>query len=240
MVKRVRQIGKGYHSVVYLGLLTLRGSRRVPVAYKILNSLNIRPPLSMMAEAVVLQLVQGVRGVPKLYGVTDSPPQALIMMYCPGKQLETFHTPRTARTFLASLQKVCRMLIRMHALGVSHGDIHQKNIMVQAVEDTEKVTVYLVDFGEAQIINDEMEKRQDTLNLFYIARSYVKEIDKYLYPGMHRRRHRILEQQDASLDLNTVSALICNILHGCFCPDPPTASLLPCHLCSASEDSQES
>uniref|UniRef100_A0A0P4WER5 Protein kinase domain-containing protein n=1 Tax=Scylla olivacea TaxID=85551 RepID=A0A0P4WER5_SCYOL len=194
----------------------------------------------MMAEALVLQLLQSVAGVPRLYGVTDSPPQALVMTHCPGEQLEAFHTPRTARTFLASLQRASRILLRMHALGVSHGDVHQRNILVQAAGDTEQVTVHLVDFEESQIFNDEREKRLDALNLFNIARSYVLEINKHLYPGLHRRRHRLLQQQDASLDLSRVSVLLCNILHGCPCPDQPTSSLLPCRACSASEDSRES
>lgn len=234
LVKRVRLLGKGHHSVVCLGLLTLQDQRRVPVAYKLLNSLNIRPPNSVMAEAVVIHLLQDVQGVPRLYGVTDSPPQAVVMTFCPGEQLEAFHTPRTARTFLTALQRACRILLSMHAIGVSHGDVHPRNILVQAAGDTEQVAVHLVDFGESQIFNDEREKRLDALNLLNLARSYVAQINKHLYPDLHRRRHRLLQHHDNSLDLSTVSELLCSILHG-YAHPYQHAHTLPCTTCSASQ-----
>lgn len=230
-LKGRRRIGKGYHSDVFLGILTLPGGRRIQVAYKTINSLNIRPPNTIMSEALVLQVLEEVVGVPKLYGVTDSPPEALVMTYCPGVMLEAFETPRTARTFLASLQKTCHILRRMHAMGISHGDVHARNIIVDAAGDTEDITVHLVDFGEAQILNDETEKNLDSLNLLKMAKTYVWDIKKDLYPGLYRRRDHLLQLPDATLDLDQVSALLCEILHGR--PSSAAASS-PCHVCSPS------
>lgn len=227
-IKGRKRIGKGYHSDVYLGLLTLPGGRRVSVAYKIINSLRLRPPNTIMAEALVIQMLAGVPGVPRLYGVTDSPPQALVITYCSGVTLKAFETPRTARTFLASLQKTCYILRRMHALGVSHGDVHGKNIIVDGVGDTEAVNIHLVDFGESQIFNDEAEKKLDVLKLIRLAKTYLRDLRKDLYPALYRRRDHIFQLPEATLDLHQVSGLLCELLHG---RRASTAGLFPCCVC---------
>ena len=119
-------------------------------------------------EARVLQALKEVKGVPILYGVTDSPPCALVMTFCPGIPLSNYMSSSTARTYLSALLVACSILDKMHQRGVAHGSISAEHILA-AVGSLGEVTVSLVGFRQATEDADEITKKADVFRVSQLA-----------------------------------------------------------------------
>ena len=72
------------------------------------------------------------------------------------------------------LEAVARAIRRMHRNGVSHLDLHMKNILVRSEEG--KPRIYLIDFDKARIYPGEVSLSVASANLSRLSRS-VKKLD---------------------------------------------------------------
>lgn len=158
-LKKGRLLGSGRYADVYKGKLALSRHHIVRVAVK--EPLNEAEKLAWTAyEAWVLHELEGVEGVPKLYGVTDATPPAIVMGLCGGVLLQTLWESGEVEICLLALVKLCSTVRRLHARGVTHGDIHKANVMVDVSEQGE-VEATLLDFGLAERCTDAARQMDD-------------------------------------------------------------------------------
>ena len=75
----------------------------------------------------------------------------------------------TNEQIIEMTKDICKALIHLQSIGVLHNDIKPQNIMYSTVEECWK----LIDFGCAQIIEDQQES--ETSNDLHIQKSYSKE-----------------------------------------------------------------
>jgi serine/threonine-protein kinase RIO1 len=78
----------------------------------------------------------------------------------PGDAVMTLHEylKQRPRPSFDWKSKVARMIRKMHAYGVSHGDLHEKNILV-VVSPNGDVKMYIIDFGRAVFFPKGMTER---------------------------------------------------------------------------------
>ena len=87
-------------------------------------------------EALILNALEGVAGVPKLIGVIDGP--ALVMERLEARSLPKSPSTRCAqKQFLAErpltpnfFNETSALLSTLHCKGITHGDIHRNNLLV--------------------------------------------------------------------------------------------------------------
>ena len=203
-------LGRGHYATVFSASLTLLDGQRISVALKLLIPKPLSEKSIPLKEARMLGELAGVQGVPKLYGMTNSPPHVLIMSRCPGVSLSVLRRCGEVRTCLMAVQKLCTILSKMHARGVTHGDLHGCNILVSVSNDNTNPCVWLIDFGNAQRNSENMkvDEKQLLKLLINILVTMNEASDKIIF----HRRHEVLKVQDANLNLDQISSLVCNIL----------------------------
>ena len=76
-------------------------------------------------EWEILRALSGMEGVPQAIARPDA--DAIVVEYCPGTPANSF-AERTVPE--AALQKLGELVEALHARGVTHGDLHQHNILV--------------------------------------------------------------------------------------------------------------
>lgn len=103
-------------------------------------------------EREVLWELRDVPGVPRLLGVTDSFPRALLMEVCPGRSFLCQRRLVNSWTCLAGLQRVCEVAAALHAKGVAHGDLRDRSIIMAETDGT--VTVTLLNMRRAVRLGD--------------------------------------------------------------------------------------
>lgn len=82
----------------------------------------------------MLHELVGEAGVPQLYGLTDASPPALVMSLCRGALLQDVCAAGETVIAVRALLSLCGVLRRLHARGVTHGDVHAGNVMVDVTE----------------------------------------------------------------------------------------------------------
>ncbi|MPC40238.1 Serine/threonine-protein kinase nak1 [Portunus trituberculatus] len=152
-LKKGRLLGSGCFANVYKGKLALSRHQIVRVAVK-------EPVNDAEKLAWVLHELQGVEGVPKLYGVTDATPPGLVMGLCRGVVLQALWESGEVELCVVALVKLCSTVRHLHALGVTHGDIHKGNVLVD-VSDEGEVEATLLDFGLAERFTDATRQVDD-------------------------------------------------------------------------------
>lgn len=208
--------------MVYPAFLTLPDDQCVPVVYKVLID-TAQALAKCEQEARVLQELEGVAGVPKLYGATNIQPHAIVMSFRPGVMLLKYLRPDTLRIYLTCLKEACHVLTRLHERGVTHRDLHGANILVEVAGDTEVVSVSLVDFGDALVGGGAKNEFGDVRAMTRMAMQS---------PLCAARRFRILLStrrflvpDGEGVGLREVCVVLCGLIQGHSVDGPP------CSLC---------
>ncbi|XP_042238018.1 maternal embryonic leucine zipper kinase-like [Homarus americanus] len=124
---------------------------------------------SLMSEAMALHELNGAGGAPILYGVTSEDPQGLVMEYCPGLTLDHFLTSRTKRSCQKVYGAIQKALIKFHARGYAHMDIHPGNIVID--DSSRPFKVHIIDLGSAaRLTNDRKGEAHDLCSLTRIQK----------------------------------------------------------------------
>ena len=101
-------------------------------------------------ETEKLNFLQGIEGVPILYGRITFPRPGIVMSYNGGLTLTTFMEQRSEELPLLCriMAKVALILETIHDVGVGHNDLHGANIMIDEppAEGQDEVPT-LIDFG---------------------------------------------------------------------------------------------
>lgn len=205
-------LGRGHHAIVYSANLTIPGGQRIPVVVKKFIPKPLVERRIPVEEAQVLQELTGVEGVPRFYGMTDSPPHVLVMSKCPGLTFSVLRQRGEVRTCLTAVQKLCTILSNMHARGVTHGDLHGCNILVSLLGGN--VCVWLIDFGNARRNADIAVMRTDEKQLLRLLVNILVTMKEASDKSIFHRRQEVIKVKDVNLNLVEISALVCNVLHG--------------------------
>lgn len=160
-------LGEGSYGKTYGGVVGLPGCPEVNVAIKILHYRT----QSLIKEAQVLKDLDGAGGVPRLIGLTEEDPQALLMEFCPGVSLEDFLedcSPTECRKVLDKLEKA---LESFHDKGYAHLDLHTNNVIVDPSAEN---TVHIIDVGLSQKCEKDRSLLQtDHYSLKHLVSLYV-------------------------------------------------------------------
>lgn len=163
--------------MVYRGRLALSRDEIVRVAVK--EPVDDPELIAKTSEeAAVLQELEGETGVPQLYGVTTDSPPCLVMELCPGEPLEDCLRRGKVRACLLALLQVCSVVQRLHARGVTHGDIHERNVLVD-VSGEDDVHAFLLDFGLAARDTDHRQQESDVMDVVATALEVIPDTDHF-------------------------------------------------------------
>ena len=174
-LKMGKVLGEGQYGVVHRGRLALSRDRIVKVAIK--KPLDDPELIAKTSEeAKLLQEVEGEAGVPRLYGETTDSPPSLVMELCPGEPLEDCLRRGEVRSCLLALVQVCGIVRRLHARGVTHGDIHERNVLVDASNEGD-VRAFLLDFGLAKRDTDRLQQESDVIDIVATALEVIPDVE---------------------------------------------------------------
>ena len=102
-------------------------------------------------ELYAMEDVRGEGGAPRVVASAsecDSP--VLVMSYCPGRTLASMQDEHLSLAqWLQVFVAVTESLVRVHARGVIHNDIHGRNIIINEPRPGH-YTAAIIDFGQAQ------------------------------------------------------------------------------------------
>lgn len=185
-------------------------SKNIPVCYKTgLWEFGITTE-DMMHEAQILLKLKGVDNVPQLYGITDTPPIALVMSLCPGRPLSKFQRSSSARTYLAAIRETCVVVGAIHRRGVVHCDIGTSSILVVTRRNKEDVSVFLVGFDRAEITKDKITRQRDADCLVFLMHEMVDLLNEASPFYQHRDKLRV----QGDITLTGIVKVLCSVMHG--------------------------
>lgn len=194
----------GNPDCIYKAFLGIPDGRRVPV--------DVCKSPNPQQEVVVLRHLENVIGVPKVYGVTEPAPEALVMEFCYGSSLKVWMIEGKGRICLTALLHVCVTLRRMHSMGVTHGDLMLHNIIVNNKEDGD-LEVFLVGFHLARRNATQEDIKADEKQMLYLATVIVRSVDEVFDSSIYNRRGQILRYIDQHLTLVEIAMVVCGVLN---------------------------
>uniref|UniRef100_A0A0P4WB83 Protein kinase domain-containing protein n=1 Tax=Scylla olivacea TaxID=85551 RepID=A0A0P4WB83_SCYOL len=170
---------------------------------------------ALLHEAQVLQVLAGVAGVPRLYGVTQTAPHVLVMSRCPGISVVELRRRGEVRLCLTALLHLCDIVSAMHERRVIHRDLHGGNILVSSKDTDAGVDVWVVDFGEAVMCAGGEALKVDEAQVMMLVRDTLRGVrqdsDRDIF---RRRRNALTNLTNNSLGLHQISSMIRTVLRG--------------------------
>ncbi|KAK8729644.1 hypothetical protein OTU49_008244 [Cherax quadricarinatus] len=140
-------LGEGYYGKTQKGLLEAEDGTTIPIAVKTYHNGAFEGN-----EAQMLHEADGAGGAPKLYGIIEGNPQALVMEYIPGITLQKFLQNSTYEEGLKVYNATAAALANFHNSGFAHLDLHCNNILVDN-KNTAQPQCRLIDLGWARRIS---------------------------------------------------------------------------------------
>lgn len=163
-------------------------------------------------EVLVMQQLDGLIGVPRVYGVTEPEPEALVINSCRGSTLRAWLAEGNVRTCLSALLNVCTTLSRMHSMGITHGDLTLHNILVE-VQNSDQVMVFLVGFHLAHQHATREDIKAEEKRVQSLATLIVLSLNKDRENDFYQRRGQLLRYCDQHLTLVETGLLVCGVLY---------------------------
>lgn len=206
-----KEISESSAFVWYRGSLRSPGAQRPRlVCYKTDRWSYMQITDDLLREARVLQRLKGLEGVPRLHGMTQTPPCALVLSLCPGRALRDLRRSVSARSYLAAIRETCVLLASVHRRGVVHGNINALNILVVTRRAREDVNVSLVGFHRAEVTKDKSKRQVDVDSLASLLHDLVDQVSESSWLYKHRDDLRLQRK----VSLPGLVKVLCSILHG--------------------------
>lgn len=199
-----------------IAALQLPGGRVVPVALRKLpqHSPDAKVSGPCLKEAMMLRALSGIPGVPKLYGVTESPPYAMVMSRCRGETLDDLRRRGKIRCCLIVLQEVCGILGDVHKRGYYHGDVHAGNILLQFTNNHCCMLVTLDKFGSAGTLSDRTDGKEIDGKMLCIL---VKEVLLYMKKKddahLYNKRVNFIMEMEETKSLAAIYTMLHHLLY---------------------------
>lgn len=162
--------------------------------------------------ALVLQALDGVEGVPKVYGMTPRGTEALVLSRCYGCTLDVLVAGGDSRNCLLALLRVCKVISWMHYHGISYGNLWPPNIVVDVREDS-NLEVSLVDFHLAKINADDVDIKTDERMMFSLAKTVVIGLNGYYGDSIQDEVYQIFVDAVDGFTLVEIAMLLCGLIN---------------------------
>ncbi|CAK87070.1 unnamed protein product (macronuclear) [Paramecium tetraurelia] len=146
-----KKISSGSFGVVLFGH---DKDKNIDVAIKIEKEEN-EDVRSLEREVQVLERLNGIEGVPKIYWHGEQDDFNVIVMQILGKDLSHYVKSKKKFSFKTSIQlgiQIVKVLERIHNKGVVHRDLKPENVLFGIDDESSKI--YVVDFGISKIFRD--------------------------------------------------------------------------------------
>lgn len=199
-----------------IAALTLPAGKAVPVGLRKLpeHSSDGKVWSPCLQEAKVLRALSGVPGVPKLYGVTESKPYAMVLSRCNGDTLASLRRLKKIRSCLIALQEVSVILKDVHKRGYYHGDVHAGNIVVQYTKYHCCMLVAIVTFNKAGRFTDETKQREaDEEMVCILVREILLNMKETDDIRIYSKRQKFLEDMGDKCNLDKIHSLLQHLLY---------------------------
>lgn len=199
-----------------IAALTLPDGKAVPVALKKLpqHSSDGKVWSPCLEETKVLRALSGVPGVPKLYGVTEGEPYAMVLSRCKGDTLDDLRRQGKVRCCLHALQEVCVILKEVHKRDYYHGDVQASNIVVQYTKNHCCMLVALVNFGKAGKLTDATKQRNvDEKMICILVREILLYMEKKDGTRIYNKRQKFLEDMEDTHNLDEIYSKLHHLLY---------------------------
>lgn len=192
----------GRPTLLYEASLVMSGGTREPV--------EVCFALSPRRVALVLLELDGVAGVPKMYGVTARGTAALVLSRCYGFPLHALVAEGNVRASLLALICVCKIMYRIHSRGISYGNLRAHNIFVDVMESSD-IKVSLVDFHLAKKGAEEVDIKEDESMMLILAKNVVFCLNEACDNSFHEEVNQIDVAE--GLTLVEIAMLLCGFLN---------------------------
>lgn len=212
----MEKIGEGLFAQVYRSVLTLPGEEEVSVALKVFRREKHELNAKMRREALFMLKAEGILGVPKVYGIMETPRVALVMTLCPGRPLKTYRNAEGASVYLNTLIETCTILTDLHERGITHRDLHDKNIIVDTTDRGVHV-VSVVDFGLASLYFDDDRDRVDARQIARMTRLILTKVTRTSGPDFSERCRQLQRLIFGDITLTRVLKILHEVVEDHFC-----------------------
>lgn len=206
-------LGEGRNSIVFGAILKLKDGGKVEVAVKE-NKKYPRRASIFRQEAEILKALAGVRGVPRLYGVTKTTPRALVMSRCRGITVKDLKKRGQTRLCLVAVLSLCRIVSAVHQRRICHRDLHGGNILVDFTGGGKDGDVWLIDFGQAEMYAKRFSMEVDEAQVKKLLRGILRQMLQDANTDLSRRCNDVLKALASPLTLREISFMVRSLLQG--------------------------
>uniref|UniRef100_A0A0P4W722 Protein kinase domain-containing protein n=1 Tax=Scylla olivacea TaxID=85551 RepID=A0A0P4W722_SCYOL len=163
-------------------------------------------------EALVLQELDSMAGIPRVYGVTRPGSETLVLGRTKGLTLDYWLDEGHTAVCMTALLHVCKIISRMHYLGISYGNLSVTNILV-GVEDSGHLDVSLLGFHRGKRNATEEDIRADDKQMFSLIRDIIEDIKEESFRNIRDELRHLFEDTVGVLTLVEIVLLLCGSLN---------------------------
>uniref|UniRef100_A0A0P4WWD6 Protein kinase domain-containing protein n=1 Tax=Scylla olivacea TaxID=85551 RepID=A0A0P4WWD6_SCYOL len=203
--------------MVNRGWLVLPDGYQLPIALKqaLPEARSSMIEGSMRREALALKTLDGLAGVPRLYGMTQTGSGlGLVMSFSPGRSLASLRGDMSARSYLTVLMYACGTLLKMHEKGVTHLNLRDEHILIDVSEDGKMRSFTIIAFTRAERDCGQWKMMHDA----EIVRSMVSSVYDEVVSKPQAERYINHERMDkivhGNMTVGQIMMELCSILHG--------------------------
>lgn len=217
MVEVGRLIFSGSLYTVNRGWLLLADGYQIPIAFKQPQP-EARTSMTennMRREALALKTLEGLGGVPKLYGMTQTGSSwGIVMSFSSGRSLASLRGEMSSRSYLTVLMYVCGTLVKMHERGVTHLNLRDEHILIDVSQDGKMRSFTIIGFTRAERDCGQWKMLHDAQMIRAMVSSVYDDVvsrpDTEPYIS-HERMDNIV---NGNMTVGQIMMELCSILHG--------------------------
>ncbi|XP_063875302.1 uncharacterized protein LOC135108348 isoform X2 [Scylla paramamosain] len=151
-------------------------------------------------------------GIPRVYGVTKPGSETLVLGRTKGLTLDYWLDEGHTAICMTALLHVCKIISRMHYLGISYGNLSVTNILV-GVKDSGHLDVSLLGFHRAKRNATEEDIRGDDKQMFNLIRDIIEDIKEESFRNIRDDLRHLFEDIVGVLTLVEIVLLLCGFLN---------------------------
>ena len=216
LVEVGRPIFHGSLYTVNRAWLVLPDGYQIPVALKqpVPEAQSSMMENNMRREALALKMLDGLAGVPRLYGMTHTGAGlGLVMSFSPGRSLASLRGEMSARSYLTVLMYACGTLLKMHERCVSHLNLRDEHILIDVSKDGKMRSFTIIAFTRAERECGQWKMMHDAEIVRSMVSSVYDEIVSDPKDKNYIRHERMDKIVQGNMSVGQIMMELCSILH---------------------------
>ncbi|MPC60930.1 hypothetical protein E2C01_054990 [Portunus trituberculatus] len=163
-------------------------------------------------EALVLQGLGSMTGIPRVYGVTKPGSEALVLALTKGLTLDYWLDEGQTIICMTALLYVCKIISRMHSQGISYGNLSVTNILVD-IEESGQLDVSLLGFHRTNMNATEEEIKADEIQMYSLIKDITEDIKEESFTHIRDELRHLFENIVGALTLVEIVLVLCGFLN---------------------------